>query len=150
MLHNQGGNMVYWILNSGWLTVALHDDDDLYVFSQHQPSGFTQQRGNEHIMSEPGAQRLRVVNTRDQVVQELWAGSQLSNYWRRQLLLWGTPLLLLTSLGLVWLYQRWLRHHHTLAQRLRRAVIRQEFVPFYQPVVDARQQQIVGYEVLIR
>lgn len=150
VLHNQGGNMVYWILNSGWLTVALHDDDDLYVFSQHQPSGFTQQRGDEHIMSEPGAQRLRVVNTRDQVVQELWAGSRLSNYWRRQLLLWGTPLLLLTSLGLVWLYRRWLRHHHTLAQRLRRAVIRQEFVPFYQPVVDARQQHIVGYEVLIR
>ena len=152
MLHNQGSNMVYWILNSGWMEMALQDTctNCLYGISLHQPSGMINQFGDPHIPEEVQAQRLRFNDLQNHVVQELWAGRKLTNYWRLRLLYWGSPLLLLVSLGLVWMYQRWLRQHHAMPQRLYRALQRQEFVPFYQPVVDARQQQIVGYEVLIR
>lgn len=152
LLYNQHGNRVYWILNSGWTAAAIHArcNQCLYSLSQHQPSGMRVPQGDPTIPTEPRAQRLRFADAKSGVVFELWSGEKLQAYWYRTLLGWWFPASLLSALLLAGLYRYWLLRATALPRRLARSLLREEFVPFYQPVVDARLGAVVGYEALIR
>ncbi|WP_322864217.1 cyclic diguanylate phosphodiesterase [Aeromonas allosaccharophila] len=64
---------------------------------------------------------------------------------------WSALLLLLVgSLGCGAMTRWWLTRPNTPTQALRRGLQANEFVPYVQPVVDARTRQLCGVEVLMR
>ncbi|RQW28470.1 cyclic diguanylate phosphodiesterase [Rhodobacteraceae bacterium CH30] len=58
-------------------------------------------------------------------------------------------LLLLSSCG-GWFYFQWLKQPRPAAEVIAAAVENQEFIPFLQPLFDARSGQLTGAEVLLR
>ncbi|MGL6071569.1 EAL domain-containing protein [Craterilacuibacter sp.] len=59
-------------------------------------------------------------------------------------------LLLLLSSGGGWFYYQWLKQPRPAAEVIAIAVEKQEFIPFLQPLFDARSGQLTGAEVLLR
>lgn len=58
--------------------------------------------------------------------------------------------LFVCSLGFVAVTWWWLERPRTSRQELRRAILNEEFIPYVQPIVDARTRQLCGIEVLMR
>lgn len=152
VLHNQDGNLVYWVLNGGWSMSMLANEDRTLFHGviHHLASGLHSQFGDASIEREPHAQRLRFEDQQTGVSIELWAGERLMDQWQQRLFEWILPLSLLCGLGLATLYWHWRKLAYAMPQRLKKALQRREFTPYYQPIVDAAKQQVVGYEVLIR
>ncbi|GLS84129.1 EAL domain-containing protein [Paraferrimonas haliotis] len=48
------------------------------------------------------------------------------------------------------LYWRWNHHRNSIEQQIRQGVSAGEFIPFYQPIVDSRRNELVGVEILMR
>ncbi len=59
-------------------------------------------------------------------------------------------LLFVASLGCGYVTWWWLKRPNSPAQELRRGLDANEFIPYAQPVVDARTRQLCGIEVLMR
>lgn len=53
--------------------------------------------------------------------------------------------------GLVtYLYFRWQQHSNSAYRQILIGVKKEEFIPYYQPIVDSRSKEVVGCEVLMR
>lgn len=80
--------------------------------------------------------------------------SELPSLYRLDIFLWqerfSMILVLVISVFLTFLLNRYLTYIKTLEFQLRRAIRRREIVPFIQPIVDAGTERIVGGEVLLR
>ncbi|PKG73278.1 EAL domain-containing protein [Shewanella sp. GutCb] len=57
---------------------------------------------------------------------------------------------LLFAFGLTYLVKRWQRHSVSMHAQIVAGIKHQEFIPFYQPIVDSRTQAVIGCEVLMR
>ncbi|MGL4504723.1 MAG: EAL domain-containing protein, partial [Aeromonas sobria] len=82
--------------------------------------------------------------------QTIWAGQALEQYAEGKIRL--NSLLVGITLGLVLVAAYWLMRNYrrSLKALLQAGLVRREFVPFYQPVVDSRSKRVVGYEALLR
>ncbi|QGS62109.1 EAL domain-containing protein [Shewanella algae] len=149
------GNTAYWILDSSWIReiINLPCRDCFYIeFLHHAPGseGLVFERGNPSVPKESHVHFLSVMDTQHQVEQKLWFGKKLDDYAREKIFVYGLPLSILLGVLLAGAYWLYLSYHSSLKSMLQRGIARQEFIPFYQPIVDINQGKIVGYEVLVR
>ncbi|MGI3002529.1 EAL domain-containing protein [Shewanella algae] len=148
-------NLAYWVLDSSWIRelISLPCSDCYYLELQHLAPGLEQvsfERGNREVPREHHVHYLYVKNLKQQVELRLWFGQKLHQYAWKQIFAYGVPSSLLLGLLLVAGYSFCLNRHCSLGSMLRKGVVNQEFVPFYQPIMDVRQGKLVGYEVLVR
>lgn len=152
-----GGNIVYWVLSNSWSHALLQYPcrNCFYLeFSQQQPgvASPTFPRGDSAIKQESGSQSLSLsfLDPNEQIRQTLWAGEALERYAQQQARhygLWGGAAVGALLVAAYWGLRNYRR---SLKGLLQAGLARREFVPFYQPVVDSRSQQVVGFEALLR
>lgn len=155
--YRTGGNIVYWVLSNSWSHALLQYPchNCFYLeFSQQQPgvSSPTFPRGDSAIKQETGSQSLSLsfLDPNEQIRQTLWAGEALERYAQQQARhygLWGGAAVGALLVAAYWGLRNYRR---SLKGLLQAGLARREFVPFYQPVVDSRSQQVVGFEALLR
>lgn len=154
---SQKGNTAIWVLDSSWTQSKLNQPcsgcfyyEARFVNQDHPV--LLVQRGDEAILNEANANSLNVsvqgiaaANT-----QALWAGRALQQYVQHNLLIWGTPLSLLFGgllMGGYWIMRN---YRNSIEGLIEKGIRDNEFLPYYQPIIDSRTKKIVGYEVLLR
>lgn len=150
-----GRNTIYWVLNNSWTHDLLKTPCANCFFVEFTPLETSQHallftRGESAIQQEPASQSLSAVSPSSQLKQTLWAGAALREYAREQVYLyglWGSAAL---GVGLVAIYWLQRNYRRSLKGLLEAGIERREFSPFYQPIVDSRIQQVVGFEALLR
>lgn len=150
-----GNNTAYWVLNNSWSHALLqYPCSDCFYLEFHQqiPDGATPvfPRGSTSIKEEGSSQSLGFFDPNNHIKQTLWAGQALERYARQQARHYG--LWYGGALGALLVAAYWgLRNYRrSLKGLLQAGLARREFVPFYQPIVDSRSQQVVGFEALLR
>lgn len=156
LVYNESGeNIAYWVLDNSWSHEFLHAPCEYCFYlefnSQEQGANtlnFT--RGDKSIKEEIGSHGQRFVNDGELTMQTVWAGKALNDYARMQMRHYGLWIGMILGTLLTALY--WLRRCYrcSLKGLLQTGLIKKEFVPFYQPVIDSRTHQVVGFEALIR
>lgn len=150
-----GNNTAYWVLNNSWSHALLQYPctDCFYLeFHQQTPGGATPvfPRGSKSIKEEGGSQSLSFFDPNNHIKQTLWAGKALEHYAQQQARhngFWYGGALGALLVGTYWVLRNYRR---SLKGLLQAGLARQEFVPFYQPIVDSRSQTVVGFEALLR
>lgn len=157
VMYKKGGNLIYWVLYGGWGRELLKTpcDDCFYMTFRFMDSSLEHmriERGDPAIATQSNRIIATMSNHDTQLNSEmtLSAAEQLHAYVRHRLVMWGLPLSLLAGLVMGFGYFM-VRHYRNSIEGLIEMAIRDdEFVPFYQPVVDSRTGHIVGFEVLLR
>lgn len=154
---SQDGNTAVWVLDSSWTQSKLNQPCsgcfyyEARFVNQDRPVLLVQ-RGNEAILNDTNAQSLHVSVQGIAAAnkQELWAGQALQQYVQHNLLIWGTPLSLLFGgllMGSYWIVRN---YRNSIEGLIEKGIRDNEFLPYYQPIIDSRTGKIVGYEVLLR
>ncbi len=153
--YRTGGNIVYWVLNNSWSHALLQTpcSNCFYLeFGQQQPGASSPifPRGDSSIKQEEGSQSLSFFDPNQGIRQTLWAGRTLEHYAQQQARHYGLWLGAAVGTLLVAAYWGLRNYRRSLKGLLQAGLARREFVPFYQPVIDSRSQQVVGFEALLR
>lgn len=153
--YRTGGNIVYWVLNNSWSHALLQTpcSNCFYLeFGQQQPGASSPifPRGDSSIKQEEGSQSLSFFDPNQEIRQTLWAGRALEHYAQQQARHYGLWLGAAVGTLLVAAYWGLRNYRRSLKGLLQAGLARREFVPFYQPVIDSRSQQVVGFEALLR
>ncbi|MGY3857982.1 EAL domain-containing protein [Aeromonas intestinalis] len=149
------GNLAYWVLDSSWAHELMQDPcpDCFYLEFIHQDPALDHlyfPRGNAAIKTQPDRLSVSSFDERNKVEQTLSAGNELRHYVAMKLRGYGLPGAILLGLLLTLAYWLLRNYRNSLSGLLKLGIQRREFIPFYQPIVDSRTQEIVGYEALIR
>ncbi len=152
----QRGALAYWILSNSWSHTILKRPCANCFYLELAPRTAVSlnhqlfPRGDQTIKDEPGSYHLDFVLPSGSVHQTLWAGQALQQH--AQALAYRYALWMGGVLGALLLTGYWLlrNYRRSLKGLLHTGLARQEFVPFYQPVVDSRSQRVVGFEALLR
>ena len=153
--YRAGNNIAYWVLDNSWSHQLLQQpcSNCFYLeFSQKDLKATTIYfpRGDQAIKTEANSHSLSFSDPDILTHQTIWAGQALKQYAEDKIRLNG--LLVGITLGLVLVAAYWLMRNYrrSLKALLQAGLVRREFVPFYQPVVDSRSKRVVGYEALLR
>ena len=153
--YKKGNNIVYWVLDNSWSheLLQLPCDNCFYLeFNQHDSTAMTPRfpRGDPEIKREKGSHSVSFLAQDSQTRHTVWAGKALNQYALQQVRLYG--LWAGTLLGVVLTTGYWLlrNYRRSLKGLLQAGLARQQFIPFYQPVVDSQSGQVVGFEALLR
>lgn len=153
--YRAGNNIAYWVLDNSWSHKLLQQPctNCFYLeFSQKDLKATTIYfpRGDKTIKTEANSHSLSFSDPDTRTQQTIWAGQALEQYAEGKIRL--NSLLVGITLGLVLVAAYWLMRNYrrSLKALLQAGLVRREFVPFYQPVVDSRSKRVVGYEALLR
>ena len=107
-------------------------------------------RGERGVRSEENRHYLDAYDANTRTKYTLWAGEALTRHVRKQAETIG--LWLGVALGLLLAGAYWLHRHYqsSLKGLLMAGLKNREFIPFYQPVVNSRTCEVVGFEALLR
>ncbi|MGY3929730.1 EAL domain-containing protein [Aeromonas encheleia] len=150
------GNLAYWVLSNSWSHTILQQPCAGCFYLEFTPlvPGISRHklfpRGEQAIREEADSQSLSFTPTSSKMQQTLWAGRALREH--ALALAFKGGLWAGTALGGLLLVCYWLlrNYRRSLKGLLHTGLARQEFVPFYQPIVDSRTRRVVGFEALLR
>ncbi|MFQ2114146.1 EAL domain-containing protein [Aeromonas veronii] len=153
--YQSGGNLAYWVLDNSWSHSLLQSPcaNCFYLeFSQQDPNATTSHfpRGDKAIKQEESSRSLSFYAPGELTRQTVWSGKALEQYAHDQLNHYG--LWFGIVLGTLFTVAYWLlrNYRRSLKGLLQTGLIRREFIPLYQPVVDIRTNKVVGFEALLR
>ena len=153
--YRSGGNLAYWVLDNSWSHDLLqHPCSHCFYleFSRQDTDASTVHfpRGDKEIKQEESNISLSFFDPNELTKQTVWAGKALEQYAHDQLNHYG--LWFGIALGALLSVTYWLlrSYRRSLKGLLQTGLIRKEFIPLYQPIVDARTHQVVGFEALLR
>lgn len=151
------GHRVIWVIDSSWTQNKLDTPckDCFYYqasFLDKDIEVLLLQRGDAGIAREPNAQLLSFHGTGQAVASEqyLWSGKALEQYVQNNMLVWGSLISLLLGgilMGGYWLIRN---YRNSIEGLIEKGIRDNEFLPYYQPIIDSRTRKAVGYEVLLR
>lgn len=155
--YRHNGNTVYWVLYGGWgqdilKTPCLDCFFMTFKFLDSSLEHMKIKRGDPDIAKQASRISIAIQSSDTQIISQitLSAGDKLHHYALRQLIIWGIPLSLILGI-MIGIGYFMLRNYRNSIEGLIEVAIRDnEFVPFYQPIVDSRDGRIVGFEVLLR
>ncbi|ENM5739225.1 EAL domain-containing protein [Vibrio mimicus] len=148
---------VFWIIDGSWGQELLREPctDCFYLqfrFLDPMLSELAIERGNSDLIEQ--TDRLSVHRITGSAPfhseQTLLAGETLHNFARQQVFIWGIPIALLLGLVLSIGYLILRNYRNSIEGLIEKGLRDEEFIPHYQPIIDSRTQEIVGYEVLLR
>lgn len=151
-----GDDIAYWVLSNSWSHSILKQpcQDCFYleliplVSDISGPELFP--RGDQRIKEETGSRQLTFTTGTGRIQQVLWSGQALQDYAQAQA--YRAAFWIGGALGTLLLAGYWLlrNYRRSLKGLLHAGLAQQEFIPFYQPIVDSRSQAVVGFEALLR
>ncbi|MGY3885975.1 EAL domain-containing protein [Aeromonas aquatica] len=152
----RGDQLAYWVLSNSWIRTIMEKPCSACFYIEFTPlvPGLARHkifpRGEQAIKHEPGSESLSFTTPDNKMQQTLWSGLALRTY--AQSLVYRGTFWVGGTLGALLLTGYWLlrNYRRSLKGLLHTGLARQEFVPFYQPVVDSRSQRVVGFEALLR
>lgn len=151
------GNIVYWVVNNSTIYNMLLRpcSDCFYLEFSHFSPGLEDiylPRGNSAIKNQANSISISMSSSDNlrRVEKTLWAGDKLRNYAIQQIRYYGLLISSVFGILLAIGYLIFHNHSNSLGGLLKSALERKEFIPFYQPIIDSRTNDIVGYEALIR
>lgn len=152
---NVDGNYIYWVLNSAWAHEQLQSpcESCFYIeFSNYKPAEkpLFMPRGNVKIKLLSQNTLLSASIKKDGVIYRMFAGDELMKYANQKLWLYSclsmfTIFLIGSAIFLLVTYNR-----GSMSELLRNGIQRKEFLPYYQPIVNARTGKVIGAEALLR
>lgn len=151
------GNIVYWVVNSSAIyNILLQPCSDCFYLEfshfSHKLEDVYLPRGDGTIKNQVNSISISMNNSDNfrRIERKLWAGDKLRNYAIHQIRYYG--LLISSILGMLLAIGYLILHNksNSLGGLLKSALERKEFIPFYQPIIDSRTNDIIGYEALIR
>lgn len=148
--------LAYWVLSNSWIRTIMEQPCSACFYIEFTPlvPGLAHHkifpRGEQAIKHEPDSQSLSFTASDNKMRQTLWSGKALQDHALRQARhgICGIG----AALGTLLLAGYWLlrSYRRSLKGLLNAGLTRQEFVPFYQAVIDSRSQAVVGFEALLR
>lgn len=148
---------VFWVVDGSWAQDLLREPcgDCFYLhfkFLDPMLNELAIQRGNIAILGEsnPLSIRQHSGNAPFHSEQTLLAGETLLTLARQQVFTWGIPLAVLLGVFLSASYLILRNYRNSIEGLIEKGIRDEEFIPYYQPIVDSRTQEVVGYEVLLR
>lgn len=152
---NVNGNLVYWVLNSAWVHEKLQSPckgcfyiEYLNVSPKEAPLFMA--RGNLNIKTQPPENQIFTTLSDGKIIYKLVAGQELRNYSLSVLKSYSmiaTSVLLILIVTSFWIYDN---YQNSVEGLLKSGLRKREFIPFYQPVVDAVSGKVIGAEALLR
>lgn len=148
---------MFWVIDGSWAQEQLRQTctDCFYLqfrFLDPTLSELAIQRGNPALAHQPS--HISVHRTSGVAPfhseQTLIAGEALEDFARQQTLVWGIPLTVLLGLLLASGYLILRNYRNSIEGLIEKGLRDEEFLPYYQPIIDSRTQEVVGYEVLLR
>ncbi|MGL5431067.1 MAG: EAL domain-containing protein [Vibrio sp.] len=148
---------VFWVVDGNWAQELLRKPctECFYLkfrFLDPALSALTIQRGNLAILAQ--TEKLSVYRQSGQAPfeseQTLIAGAALHTFARQQIFVWGLPISLLLGLLFSSSYLILRNYRNSIEGLIEKGIRDEEFIPYYQPIVDSRTCEVVGYEVLLR
>ncbi|MFB2865401.1 EAL domain-containing protein [Aeromonas sp. MdU4] len=150
-----GDNLAYWVLDNSWSHQLIqHSCTNCFYleFTQrHQgmaPTLFP--RGDRSIKTENSNYSQSFLDQRQLIKQTVWAGKALKEYALQQVKRYGLWIGIAVGCLLNAIYWLLRSYRRSLKGLLQTGLEHREFIPFYQPVVDTRSHQVVGFEALLR
>lgn len=152
---NVKGNYIYWVLNDVRTYEQLQTPcKDCFYLEYHPKSSHYKllsfSAGNERVLTQPKDRLLSTSRTYNGMVYSLYAGEELLDYTyaKIQSIVY---LFIVAVLGLMaFFYTIIFNYQKSLSGLLHSGLKRQEFVPFYQPVVNVNTGKVEGFEALLR
>ncbi|MGL4448686.1 MAG: EAL domain-containing protein [Shewanella sp.] len=148
-----GGNIVFWVLNSGWGNSLLSSacGECFYLESSiHNRLADKIYRGNLNIFLEKKQNRLSHIDREIGLVHTLVHGEKLTFYGQRLAYHYAFFIGLFSSLAFFCIAIVIKTRRNRLISQLKNALLQKEFVPFYQPIVNSHTGEVVGCEALLR
>lgn len=152
---NMNGNFIYWVLNSAWTHEQLQSPckNCFYIeYLNYDPaeSPLFMPRGNAKLKQLPQDRVLSASMTKAGIVYRMLAGSELIDYAAKTL--WFYSFVFMSIMFTVVTIIFWVMTHTqgTMTGLLRYGIQKKEFLPYYQPIVNARTGQVIGAEALLR
>ncbi|MEL6092779.1 EAL domain-containing protein [Plesiomonas shigelloides] len=152
---NMNGNFIYWVLNSGWTHEQLQSPCKDCFYIEYFNYGHTEKslfmpRGNAKIKLLPQDRVLAASMTKAGIVYRMLAGRELMSYAEKTL--WFYSFVFMGIMFIVVTLIFWVMTHNqgTMTGLLRYGIQKKEFLPYYQPIVNARTGQVIGAEALLR
>lgn len=151
----RGGNLVYWVINNSFVHDLLLKPckNCFYLEYTYNDPHFNEvniPRGDAKIKHQNKAISTSNFDNLRNVEQKIWAGEEFRNYATHLIRYYGLFISSFIGMLLATGYLLLRNHNNSLGGMLNTALKNNEFIPFYQPVVDSRTKQVVGYEALIR
>lgn len=149
------GNLIYWVINNSFthdlLLKPCRNCFYLeYTYNDKNSKKINIHRGDDKIKNQAHAISLSNIDNLRNVEQKIWAGEALRNYAVIQIRYYGLFISSFLGMLLATGYLLLRNHNSSLGGLLKLALKNKEFIPFYQPVIDSRTLNVVGYEALIR
>lgn len=150
----QKNNTIYWVLDSSWANEILNEKCKFCFYlefvyhNREQKLSFN--RGNNSILNEKTINKKSLFISNHNVDINIFSGKKLNGYVVSELYKLGIPLSLLLGIISSIFYLIYKNYSHSLRSLIIKGINNGEFIPFYQPIFDIKQQKIVGYEILIR
>ncbi|EEY99933.1 EAL domain protein [Vibrio sp. RC586] len=148
---------VFWVIDGSWAQELLREPcaECFYLqfrFLDPQLSELALQRGSPELLKQTDTLSVHQITGSEPFHSEqtLSAGDALHDYAKQQVLAWGIPISLVLGIFLACGYLILRNYRNSIEGLIEKGLRDQEFIPYYQPVVDSRTQEIVGYEVLLR
>lgn len=152
---NVNGNFIYWVLNSAWTHEQLQSPckNCFYIEYLNIASAETtlfSPKGNLDIKNRPEGEVLVSSISNGKVVYKLLAGKELVAYANGKLWLYAALFMLVALSAGTFIF--WILTHHqsSMSELLRYGLQKNEFFPYYQPIVNAKTGQVIGAEALLR
>lgn len=151
----RGGNFIYWVINNSFIHDLLLKPCKNCFYLEHtfNDPRFNEvnlPRGDAKIKYQKNAISISTFDKLRKIEQNIWAGEELRNYTTHQIRYYGIFISSFVGMLLATGYLLLRNHNNSLGGMLKLALKNNEFIPFYQPVVDSRTHEVVGYEALIR
>ncbi|OEC38110.1 diguanylate phosphodiesterase [Aeromonas sp. DNP9] len=151
----RGGNLIYWVINNSFVhDLLLRPCKNCfyleYTYNDPRFNEINIPRGDVKIKHQNQAISISHLDSLRKVEQKIWAGEKFRNYVTHLIRYYGLFFSSVVGLLLVTAYLLLRNHNNSLGGMLKSALKKNEFIPYYQPIVDSRTQQVVGYEALIR
>ncbi|RBM52646.1 EAL domain-containing protein [Vibrio tarriae] len=148
---------VFWVVDGSWAQELLREPcSDCFYLQFHFLDPALREldirRGQPEILEQAaGISVHRATGAAPfHSEQTLSAGDALRHYVRQHALIWGVPITLLLGLLLTCGYLVLRNYRNSIEGLIEKGLRDEEFIPYYQPIVDSRTCKVVGYEVLLR
>ncbi|MBF4278652.1 EAL domain-containing protein [Vibrio anguillarum] len=153
--YQKEGNRIFWILDSSWQEEILKGDCiNCFLLNFHylSPSlnGLRMSRGNKEIAYQDHITTISYTIKEFDIQETLSAGKEFNQYLHYQLIHWGYPIALAIGILLSIFYLKFRNYRNSIQGLIFKGIKDKQFIPYYQAILDSREERVVGYEILVR
>ncbi|MDF2185917.1 EAL domain-containing protein [Grimontia hollisae] len=153
--YSLNGHHIYWVLDNSWVSEKINArcKDCYFVkfnYNDKELSQLSVIRGNENIPLEDDFLEYKLKNSDLNIDIDVFTGAQARDFAAHLLLIVGIPVSALLGLIFVLIYFVFQGQKESITELIQRGITHDQFIPYYQAIINITTGKVVGYEALLR